>query len=348
MNKILVICGPTAAGKTALGTRLAKKFNGEILSADSRQVYTGMDIATGKDLPSNAKVKVKSEKLQIKIKSEQILKPYRFEGIPVWMLNVVRPNQEFSVAQYVELAEKVIKKILGRKKLPIIVGGTGFYIKALTGGLETLGIPPDWNLRKKLVDKKTDELFEMLARIDGEKVASLNTSDRKNPRRLIRAIEIALKNQKSPLRQGFKGQAKINPFDKLRVDTEQGQSIKNISDILFIGLTAPYNVLYKKVDERIGNQVEEGIKEIRRLLGLGYGWDLPAMTAMGYGILRPYIEGREEKTQVVQQWKYKEHAYVRRQMTWFKKDQRINWFDITEKSWREKVEQLAKNWYNSD
>ncbi|TSC54145.1 MAG: tRNA isopentenyltransferase MiaA, partial [Microgenomates group bacterium LiPW_16] len=120
-----------------LGIRLAKKLNGEIVSADSRQVYIGMDIGTGKDLPVNSKLKTQNSKLGY----------YLIDGIPVWMVDVITPAQEFSVAQYVDLARKAIEDIWNRKKLPIMVGGTGFYIKAIVDGIETMGVPPDWELR---------------------------------------------------------------------------------------------------------------------------------------------------------------------------------------------------------
>ena len=145
MNKLLIICGPTATGKTSLGIKLARKFNGEIVSADSRQVYKGMDVATGKDLPVGSKYQVSSIKYQ-KIRAGY----YLFEGIPVWMLDVVEPNQEFSVAQYIDLGQKVMVDIWRRKKAPIVVGGTGFYIKGLIDGIETLGVEPNWELRNRL------------------------------------------------------------------------------------------------------------------------------------------------------------------------------------------------------
>ena len=189
MNKLLVICGPTATGKTSLGILLAKKVDGEIISADSRQVYIGMDLGTGKDLPKNSEFKIQNSKIGY----------YLFDKIPVWMIDIVKPNQEFSAADFVGLASKVINDINSRNKLSIIVGGTGFYIKALIDGVDTLGIPPDWELRKQLGLKSTAELFEMLSRINSEKSASMNSSDKQNPRRLIRAIEVALKNQKSKI-----------------------------------------------------------------------------------------------------------------------------------------------------
>jgi tRNA dimethylallyltransferase len=328
-QKLLVICGPTATGKTALGISLAKKYNGEIISADSRQVYIGMDIGTGKDLPKNSKLQT--------LKSKQILNSkfqigyYSFDDIPIWGLDIVKPNQEFSAADFVEVASRVIDDIQKRNKLPIIVGGTGFYLRALIDGVSTLGIPPDWTLRRDLEKDSREKLFEILLKLDPEKAISLNSSDKLNPRRLIRAIEIALKMQKSPLHQGFAGQAKINN-----------------KDVLFIGLSTEYKFLYERVDKRIDEQIKHGAeKEIRKLLTQGYPWDLPAMSAMGYGIWKPYFEKKESKERMISIWKYSEHAYVRRQMTWFKKEKRVIWFDISKNNYLEKIESVVDRWYNN-
>ncbi len=325
MNKLLVICGPTGVGKTSLALRLAKKFNGEIVSADSRQVYKGMDIGTGKDLPANSKFKILNPK-QFQISNFKFqIGYYLFAGIRTWLLDVVTPAQEFSVADYVNLAWKVISDIWKRKKLPIIVGGTGFYIKGLVDGIETLGVPPDWELRQKLQDLSVQKLFEMLARIDPEKAASMNASDRKNPRRLIRAIELA---SKTPKRALVPRRYTLNP--------------------IFIGLKAPYKTLYQRIDKRINEQIKMGAeKEVRKLLKQGCAWDLPAMTAMGYGVWREYFEDKKSLAEVVQKWKFDEHAYARRQMTWFRRDPKIHRFDITRRGWQKKVEQLIKAWYNS-
>lgn len=309
MNKLLVICGPTATGKTGLAVKLAKKFssrgrpasgwNGELISADSRQVYRGMDIGTGKDHPKEMKIH---------------------------LIDVVAPNQEFSVAQYVNLAWKVISDIWKRKKLPIIVGGTGFYIKGLIDGIETLGVPPDWELRKKLSNLDIKKLREILEKTCPERMREMNESDRNNPRRLIRAIEIASVGVPSQLHPAS---YTLNP--------------------LFIGLTTPYKTLYQQIDKRVIQRVKMGAeKEVRRLLKKGYSWDLPAMNSMGYIQWQPFFEGKVTKDEVIQRWKFTEHAYARRQMTWFKKDKRINWFDISLKGWENKVEDLVRKWYSKD
>ena len=191
MNKLLVICGPTAMGKTSLAIRIAKKLTasgpegsgpaGEIVSADSRQVYSGMDIGTGKDLPAGAKIRY------------PWFRKYGFyevDGVKIWGYDITDPRHEFSVAQYLKIAHHIIDDIAKRKKFPILVGGTGLYIKGVIDGIPTAAVPPSESLRKNL-EESVDELYEKLSQMDSLKAASLNSSDRRNPRRLIRAIEIA-------------------------------------------------------------------------------------------------------------------------------------------------------------
>src|SRR3989344_4678270 len=162
--KLLIICGPTATGKTKLAANLSKKFSGKIISADSRQVYKGMDIVTGKDRPKE---------------------------VSIWGYDIIRPNEEFSVAHFVNLAGKEITRVDKQGKLPIIVGGTGFWLKSLLNPPATINIIPDWQLREKLEKFSATELLERLKKIDPKRAASMNQSDRNNPRRLMRAIEVA-------------------------------------------------------------------------------------------------------------------------------------------------------------
>lgn len=269
MNKLLVICGPTATGKTALAVLLAKQFNGELVSADSRQVYRGMDICTGKDRPD----------------------------VPIWLYDVADPDEEFSVSHWVRLASAAIAGILNRNKLPIVVGGTGLYINALIHPFDMIDIPPNNTLRNKLQSLSVAQLQKMVKRSD------MNDSDWQNPRRLIRKIEIARVQPKS-----------------LR-----GESLKAF-DYLMIGLTAPLPVLYARIDKRFAQRLQQGMKkEIERLIKK-YGRDFPSMSAIGVN----------------------EHAYARRQMTWFKKQKGIHWFDVTDPNVSDTVAALVRAWYTRD
>ena len=328
-GKALVLCGPTATGKTALGIKLAKKYNGEILSADSRQVYKGMNIGTGKDLPLKA---VFNKKLSLSSKTGSdpakglVIGFFDFNKIPVWLLDIVKPDYQFSVADYVKCANLVIEDIYKRGKLPIIIGGTGLYIKGLIDGIETMGVLPDWELRKKLAHCSIVELLNCLEKLDYKKWQSMNNSDRNNPRRLIRAIEIALSN--SP-------------------------NSPNSHDAFFIGLTAPYKTLYQRIDERVEKRIKMGMEdEIKSLQALGYNFENSAMgTTIGYSEWRRadglwQMMDSDLRNEIIQKWKFAEHAYARRQMTWFKKDKRINWFEINEPDLDSKIEKVIDKWYN--
>lgn len=268
MYKLLVICGPTATGKTTLAAELAKRFNGELVSADSRQVYRGMDICTGKDRPD----------------------------VPIWLYDVVNPDEEFSVSQWAKLANAAIIDIVSRGKLPIIVGGTGLYINALIHPFETIDIPPNTSLRKKLSALSVAQLQAMIPR--GE----MNASDWNNPRRLIRKIEIA----SSP-----------------KIDL-QGESSKSY-DSLIIGITASWVILDKRIDERLNNRLQQGMEKEIEGLRVAYGRGLPSMSAIGLN----------------------EHAYARRQLTWFKKQGDIHWFDVTDEKISDKVTALIHAWYTT-
>jgi len=270
-DKLLVVCGPTATGKTKLASDLAKKFNGELISADSRQVYRGMDVTTGKDRPD----------------------------VPVWLYDVVEPDEEFSVSKWVMLAKAAIADITKRNKLPIVVGGTGLYIKALLTPLDTIDIPPDERLRSIFGPLSVKQLQQMIERGD------MNKSDWNNPRRLMRKIEIA--NFKRP---GLKG--------------PQGRALQKY-DVLLIGLTAPISMLDKRIDERLKMRRQSGLEKETASLFAKYNRSLPSMSAIGLN----------------------EHAYARRQMTWFKKQKNISWFDIIDKEWNTQVTKTVSTWYEN-
>lgn len=300
-KQLLVICGPTATGKTSLALKLARKFNGEIISADSRQIYKGFDIGTGKDLP-------------------QIPKWAR-----VWGYDLVGPKEEFSVSKYISFAQKALAAIWSKGKLPILVGGTGLYIKAVVDGIPTAFIPKNVELRENLKDKSAEELFESLAQLDSTRAASMNASDRKNPRRLIRAIEVA--------------QWRLS-------GTEPKRKIVKPDSVLFIGLNAPREKMFKVISQRVEKRLEEGlVKEITGLLKSGVSWEDQAMSSLGYRQWRGYFEGKETLPKAAENWLREEQKYAKRQMVWFKRDKRINWFDITTSAFDQKVEKLVEKWY---
>lgn len=280
MTKILIICGPTATGKTKLAVKLAKKFNGELISADSRQIFQGMDIVTGKDKP---------------------------KGIKIHGLDLVKPNEEFSVAHFVKLAHTLINQIIKRKKLPILVGGTGQYLDSLVNPPSTLTVPPDWSLRRKLEQFSARKLLKLLKQLNPKKLNSMNHSDQLNPRRLIRAIEVA-KFQQGPT------------FTSQRTDLKQ-------YNVLWIGLTADKKTLDKKIESRVKQRIKAGaIQEWQKLIAK-YDQKLPSMSSIGYREL-PDID----------KWIKAEQQYAKRQLTWFKKNKQIHWNP-------KNIVKLIKAWY---
>lgn len=319
MKKLLVICGATATGKTSLGISLAKKFKGEIISGDSRQVYQKMDIGTGKDIPKGAIYKNSNNKTG---------GYYKISNIRIWGYDLVSPKEEFSVAQYTKIAREVIKDIHKRNKLPILVGGTGFYIKSVVEGIDTVEIPQNKALRNNLKKLPKDELLEKLAILDSSKAGSLNQSDKKNPRRLIRAIEIAIWK--------LDNMGTITKDEKLDYDT------------LFVGLSLPEIILFEKIKKRVLERVNGVKEEISNLLKGGVKWSDQAMSSFGYKQWKDFFEGSKTEKEVIYKWLLGEKQYSKRQITWFKKYKDINWFDISKPKWKENVEKLVKKWYSSD
>jgi len=321
-GKLLVICGPTSTGKTTLAIALAERFNGELISADSRQVYKGMDIGTGKNLPAGAKIKLPWFKKY---------GYYEVGGVKIWGYDLADPRHEFSIAQYIKFAERIISDIVKRGKFPILVGGTGLYIKGVVDGIATASIPKNNLLRKTLEGKAPEELFEKLAQMDSFKAGQMNTSDRKNPRRLIRAIEVAM--------------WKINNAKK---EKEIEKKKKDLV-VLMIGLTASEKYISGKIKLRVAQRVKAGIKkEVENLLRNRVNWDMQSMSSMGYGEWKDYFDDKKTEAEILKGWEEEEKKYVKRQMVWFKKDKRIRWFDITSVSYPKNVEKSVEKWYSTD
>ena len=329
-RSLLIICGPTATGKTSLGVESAQSLDGEIVSADSRQVYEGMDIVTGKDMPANSKVIRQSadQNSKLQLKSQKYTVGYRLlQNVPVWLTDICQPDQEFNVAYFVRFASRVIEEIWQRGKLPILVGGTGLYIKSLLEPIGTEGIVPDWKLRGRLESWSVDRLQKKLKWLDLRRLEKMNQSDRNNPRRLIRAIEISLATSNQP------------PATRItRLDVKP----------LFIGLrTKGLKALYQRIDERVEERLKQGAeREVSDLLNR-YSWDNSVLgTTIGYRQWRAYLTGTTTKEDAIQQWKFAEHAYGRRQMTWFKKQPGIRWFKIDDRRFPQNVVKVVKEWYS--
>jgi tRNA dimethylallyltransferase len=307
MNKLLVICGPTATGKTSLGFKLAKKYNGEIISADSRQVYKYMDIGTGKEWDNEVKI---------------------------WGYDLADPKENYSVSDFFKTMKVAIEDIWSRGKLPIIVGGTGFYIKSLIDGIQTVDIPKNNYLRESLEKLSVDELFDKLGVLDSSKAASLNSSDSKNSRRLIRAIEVAVWNTENTIQKH-----EVNLRDRVLSD--------NV-DVLMIGLKADKDKLLNNIIKRVEDRMNNGfIDEVESLLKNGVSWKMQSMNALGYKESEAFFKQGMSYEEFIETWVRNEMKYAKRQLTWFKKDNRINWFDTTSKNFIKEVEKRLQKWDNT-
>jgi tRNA dimethylallyltransferase len=284
---VVVIVGPTAIGKSRLALSLAQALNGEVINADSRQVYRYMDIGTAKPTPE-----------------ERALVPHH-------LLDVVDPDGEFSLALYQRQAYQAIDGVLGWGRLPLLVGGSGLYVWAVVEGWQVPPVPPDPSLRRELEEttrrEGPDALYYRLRELDSGAAA---TVDRRNPRRLVRALEVRLGQGQPGARR------KVPPPYTFQL----------------IGLTCPRPQLYQRIDSRVEGMVEKGlVAEVSALLQRGYSLSLPALSGVGYRQMGLYLNGGLSLEDAVQQTKYHTHRIARRQYAWFRpRDPRIHWFDINE------------------
>ena len=294
LPKIIVIVGPTASGKSALGIKLAKQFNGEIVSADSRQIYREMDIGTAKtERDRNSKFKIKNSE-------------FYSEGIRHHFLDIKNPNEEYSVAEYKKEAVERIFEIIRRKKLPIMVGGTGLYIRAVLDNLKIPEVKANPKLRAELElelkEKGIEHLYSKLLKLDPEAAYII---DPKNPRRIIRALEITLGSNK--------------PF------SEQREKGERLFDALEIGLEIPKTKLKRKLGIRVDQMVKQGlVEEVQRLIRK-YPTTTPALEAIGYRELIAYFKLKKSLKDAIEEIKQNTWHYGKRQMIWFRADKEIKW-----------------------
>lgn len=274
--KIIVIVGPNAAGKSSLAIKIAKKFHGEIISADSRQIYKDLNIGTGK------------------ITSKEM------SGIPHHLLDITNPQYQLTVVDFKRIAAAAIENIIKRGKTPLVVGGTGFWIDALIHDLEFPTVPPNPKLRKKLAKKSVGELLVILKKLDPQRAENI---EQKNPRRLIRAIEITQILGRVP---------KIKKYSPYQV--------------LWLGLNWSKKVLQTKIHERLGQRMQAGmIKEARHLKKQGLPWKRFYELGLEYKFLADYLRGRLNKKEMLEKIERAVQQYARRQMVWFKRNKKIHW-----------------------
>ncbi|MDQ5893722.1 MAG: tRNA dimethylallyltransferase [Patescibacteria group bacterium] len=275
-SKIVAIVGPTAVGKSDFAVEYALKNNGEIISADSRQVYKGLDIGTGK------------------ITQEEM------KGIPHHLLDVADPSDNFNVGKFKELAEKAIADISSRGKLPIICGGTGFYIDAVVNNITYPDVTHNEKLREELEEKSASELFDTLKKLDVDYTLSLNNSEQNNPQRLIRSIEIATALGKVP-----------------KVIANDSQY-----EITWIKLELPLDELKQRIHVRLTKRLENGmIEEIENLHKNGLSWERMEELGLEYRYVSRFLQGSITKEKMIEQLQNEIWHYAKRQILWFKKIQ---------------------------
>lgn len=283
-DPLIAIVGPTGVGKTALSIRLAEEFHGEIVSADSRQVYRGMDIGTAK--PDE---------------EEQ-------RRVPHHLLDLVEPGEPFTLAQYQQLAYRVIAEINRRGRVPFVVGGSGLYVRAVLEGLTIPRVPPNHGRRAELERADTVDLYQQLQRIDPRAAERI---DPRNKRRVIRALEVS--------------ETAGEPITSLQ--THRAPPYR----ILRIGLTLPRPLLYDRINARVDRMLVAGlVDEVRGLMKRGYELDTPAMSGLGYRQIASFVRGEATLDEAVRLLKRDTRRFVHHQYSWFRLDDvRIHWFDMS-------------------
>lgn len=299
--QIIVIVGPTSSGKSDLGIKLAHKFNGEIISADSRQVYCGMDIGTGKIARDRHKGRLCNTKT-----------PFVSGGIIHHLIDVISPKKVFTANDFKKLGQKAIEEIMAKNKIAIIVGGTGFYIDVLLGRMGMAEVPPNQKLRSQFDKLTAKKLFKKLQKLDPERARVI---DHHNKRRLIRALEIVLTTKKTSLNTKYK-----------IPDTKY--------DILWVGIKP--NNLESRIKIRLDRRLAQGmISEVKNLHTSRVSYKRLHDFGLEYGWVSKYLEGKMSKNEMKKNLYRDIVRYSKRQMTWFKRNENIHW--ITSLKQAEKI-----------
>ncbi|MFC1687517.1 tRNA (adenosine(37)-N6)-dimethylallyltransferase MiaA [Patescibacteria group bacterium] len=290
-HTLIIIVGPTASGKTGLAIKLARKLNGEIISADSRQVYRGMDIGTGKA--------TKQERRQARH----------------YLLDIANPKKEYNVSHFKRDAERTIVNIHEKKMLPFLVGGTAFWVDSVAYDFALPNVKPNKTLRKKLSNLSVDILYAMLKKLDP---ARARTIDKRNPYRLIRAIEIVKATKK--------------PIGKIKK--------KSPYNLVWLGINMSREILYSRIDKRLAARIKLGmITEVKHLLKQGVSAKRLISIGLEYRYVTLYIQGKLTKKEMMERLENAIHHYAKRQMTWWKRNKDIHW--ITSQKQAEKLIKLS-------
>lgn len=321
--KLIVILGPNASGKSALAVEIAKRFTGEIISADSRQVYRGMDIGTGKvplqPCPATyQKFMLSPKKLTTGDRGGGRGMPAGcLKDIPHYLLDVASPKRRFTVVQYKKLALVAIKKILKKGKLPIICGGTGFYIQAVTENLSIPSVKPNFRLRVQLEKKSADELFTLLKKLDPRRAKNI---DRYNKRRLIRALEIIYKTGKPVPPLDLKNPPHPSFTKKGCFSLFKGKGEEIFFDTLFIGIKKSPSELKRLIAARLHERLKQGmIAEVKKLRRDGVSWKKLEDFGLEYRWVARYLQDKIGYQEMISRLQKEIEHFAKRQMTWFKK-----------------------------
>ncbi len=287
LPKVLAIVGPTAVGKTAVGIQVAKELNGEIVSADARQLYRGMNVGTAK--PSGEELR----------------------SVPYHLIDIAEPGEYFSAGIYAEMGHKVISDLISRGKLPIIVGGSGLYFRALIDGLFTGESRSDEvreSLSAEVKNSGLEVMYEKLLKIDADYAKLISPNDEM---RITRALEV----------YEITGRTLSESFAQ--------QSDEPLLNSLIIGLRMERKLLISRIEERVEKMIASGlVEEVKQLLEAGYREDIKKIPTIGYNEVIDYLDGEIDESRMIIDIKVNSRRYAKRQMTWFKKDERIVWIDI--------------------
>lgn len=304
MENVVIILGPTASGKTGAAVELAREVNGEIISADSMQIYKYMDIGTAK--PDRHEMK----------------------GIRHYLIDEVEPDREFSVARFKELAEKYIEEIARKGKLPIIAGGTGLYINSLVYNISFSPTTTDWEFRERL-NREAEEkgklrLYERLMEIDPEAASRIHVND---TRRIIRAIEVFEQTGR--------------PMSSHRAESRSAPPGYRYT---LFGLRLERDTLYRRINERVDTMLSRGLlEEVRRLKKNGYTKNTTAMQGLGYKEALAYLRGELTYHEMAEYIKRETRRYAKRQMTWFRRNENVFWIDVDALSEAAEIAKIIKD-----
>ena len=293
---LIVLTGPSAVGKTSLSISLAKAVNGEIISADSMQVYKGMDIGSAK---------IRKEEMQ---------------GVTHYLVDILEPEEEFHIVKFQELAKAALEEIYAKGKIPILVGGTGFYIQAVTRDIDFTQAEQETSYREELEqfakEKGAEYLHEKLREVDSKSAENIHAN---NVKRVIRALEFYHQNG--------------TPISEHNEEQKQQTSPYNLA---YFVLTAPREILYERIDRRVDQMMEEGLlEEVKSLRERGCHRGMVSMQGLGYKEILAYLEGEYPLEEAVRILKRDTRHFAKRQLTWFRREQDVIWVDKEQFHWNE-------------